>query len=71
MSSDVRGPLFGGKRVLPSLTNDGEDERVGEVLVQRQLHHVPAELQQPRGLGQADKNVYLVKEENGKGFAVH
>lgn len=50
--------------MFPSLTHDGEDERVGEVLVQRQLHHVPAELQEPSGLGQADENVNLVKEEN-------
>lgn len=38
-------------------TQDGEDERVGEVLVQGQLHHVPAQLQQASGLGQADENV--------------
>lgn len=40
------------------------------MLVQRQLHHVPAELQEPRGLGQADENVNSVKEENSKEFAV-
>lgn len=56
--------------MCPSLTDDGEDERVGEVLVERQLHHVPAELQEPSGLGQADENVNSVKEENSKEFAV-
>lgn len=40
------------------------------MLVQRQLDHVPAELQQPSGLGQADENVNSVKEENSKEFAV-
>lgn len=44
------------------LTDDGEDESVGEVLVQRQLHHVPAELQEPSGLRQTDENVNSVKE---------
>lgn len=44
------------------LTDDGEDERVGEVLVQRQLHHVPAKLQETSGLGQTDENVNSVKE---------
>lgn len=60
---------LGGERVFPPLTYDGEDERVGEVLVQRQLHHVPAELQESSGLGQTDENVNLVKEENRKEFA--
>lgn len=54
-----------------SLTNDGEDEGVGEVLIQRQLHHVPAELQQSSGLGETDENVDLVKDENSKEYVVH
>lgn len=32
------------------------------MLVQRQLHHVPAELQEPSGLRQTDENVNSVKE---------
>lgn len=59
-------------RVFPSLTNDGEDERVGEVLVQGQLHHIPAELQESGGLGQTDENVNLVKEDqNSTELAEH
>lgn len=52
-----------GAICLPlKLTDDGEDESVGEVLVQRQLYHVPAELQEPSGLRQTDENVNSVKE---------
>lgn len=38
-------------------TYDGEDERVGEVSVERQLHHVPPQLQQLHGLSQTHKDV--------------
>lgn len=39
------------------LTDDREDEGVGEVLIQRELHHISAELQEASGLRQADENV--------------
>lgn len=39
------------------LTDNREDERVGEVLIQRKLHYIPAELQQASGLRQTDENV--------------
>lgn len=38
-------------------TYDGEDERVGEVPVEGELHHVPPQPQQLHGLGQTPKDV--------------
>lgn len=38
-------------------TYDGEDERVGEVAVEGELHHVPAQPQQLHGLGQTPEDV--------------
>lgn len=38
-------------------TNDGEDECVGEVSVEGELHHVPPQTEQLHGLGQADEDV--------------
>lgn len=38
-------------------TDDSEDERVGEVSVEGELHHVPPQSQQLHGLGQADEDV--------------
>lgn len=38
-------------------TYDGEDESVGEVSVERQLHHVPPQLQQLHGLSQTHEDV--------------
>lgn len=54
------------------LTNDGEDERVGEVLVKRELYHVPAKFQESGGLGQTDENVNSIKEDkDSTEFAQH
>lgn len=39
------------------LTHNGEDESVGEVLKQRQLHYISAELQETSGLRETDKDV--------------
>ena len=39
------------------LTDDGEDERVGEVSVQRQFDHVASETEQLHGLSQTHKDV--------------
>lgn len=39
------------------VTYDGEDECVGEVSVERKLHHVPPQPQQLHGLGQTHKDV--------------
>lgn len=47
------------------VTDDGEDQRVGEVAVERELHHVPAQTQQLHRLGQAHEDVTPVKEEPG------
>lgn len=38
-------------------TYDGEDERVGEVPVEGELHHVPPQPQELHGLGQTHKDV--------------
>lgn len=38
-------------------TYDGEDERVGEVAVEGELHHVPPQPQQLHGLGQTPEDV--------------
>lgn len=46
----------------PLLTDNREDEGVGEVLIQREFHYVSAQLQQTSGLRQADENVDNVKE---------
>lgn len=47
--------MFNTKRTLN--TYDSEDERVGEVSVERELHHVPPEAQQLHRLSQAHKDV--------------
>lgn len=40
-------------------TYDSKDERVGEVSVERELHHVPPEAQQLHRLSQAHKDVTM------------
>lgn len=47
-------------------TYDGEDERVGEVSVERELHHVPPQLQQLHRLSQTHEDVTAVKEKQTK-----
>lgn len=45
------------------ITDDSEDERVGEVSVERELHHVPPQLQKLHRLSQTHKDVTTVKEQ--------
>lgn len=50
----VRGNPSWSKLVL---TDNREDESVGEVLIQREFHHVSPKLQEASGLRQTDENV--------------
>lgn len=53
--STTATPVFPAQTHL--LTDHREDERVGEVLIQREFDHVSAQLQETSGLRQADEDV--------------
>ena len=56
---------------MGGLTYDGEDERVGEVSVEGQLHGVPPQLQSLDGLCQADKYVHGGQGEHSDDIRTH
>lgn len=53
----LRTKAFKNKRCFFIRTYDGEDERVGEVSVERELHHVPPQPQQLHRLSQTHEDV--------------